>query len=91
MLKKLLFYLHWLQRYEFYNVNLLRSTILRKTTAKFLILKQTKLLSNACLLTTVMTLICNKHHLKSIYYISEHLVVIFKIMAENLMCTKEVP
>jgi len=36
MLKKLLFYLHGFQRYEFYNVILLGSIILRKTLAKFI-------------------------------------------------------
>jgi len=36
MLEKLLFYLHEFQRYEFYNVILLGSTILRKTLAKFI-------------------------------------------------------
>ena len=36
MLKKLLIYLHGLQRYEFYNVILLKSTILRKTYAEFI-------------------------------------------------------
>ena len=36
MLKKLLFYLRRFQRYEFYNVILLGSTISRKTLAKFL-------------------------------------------------------
>jgi len=36
MLKKLLLYLRGFQRYEFYNVNLLGSTISRKTPAKFI-------------------------------------------------------
>jgi len=36
MLEKLLFYLHGFQRYEFYNVILLGSTISRKTLAKFI-------------------------------------------------------
>jgi len=34
MLKKLLFYLHGLKRYEFYNAISLSSKILRKTHAK---------------------------------------------------------
>jgi len=36
MLNKLLFYLHGFQRYEFYNVILLGSSISRKTVAKFI-------------------------------------------------------
>jgi len=36
MLEKLLFYLHGFQRYEFYNVILLGSTISRKAIAKFI-------------------------------------------------------
>ena len=36
MLKKKLLYLHGFQRYEFYNVILLGSTISRKTLAKFI-------------------------------------------------------
>ena len=36
MLKKLLFYLHGFQRYDFYNVILLGSAISRKTLAKFI-------------------------------------------------------
>ena len=36
MLEKLLFYLHVFQRYEFYNIIILGSTILRKSHAKFI-------------------------------------------------------
>jgi len=36
MLQKLLSYLHGFQRYEFYNVVLLGSTISRKTLPKFI-------------------------------------------------------
>ena len=36
MLRKLLFYLPGFQRYEFYHVILLGSTISRKTLAKFI-------------------------------------------------------
>ena len=36
MLEKLLFYLHGFQRYEFYNVILLGSTISREMPAKFI-------------------------------------------------------
>jgi len=52
MLQKLLFYLHWFQRYEFYNVILLGSTISRKTLAKCI-----DIIRNLCLAVHVYSIL----------------------------------
>jgi len=46
MLEKLLFYLHGFQRYEFYNVILLRSTLFREKRMQRLLI-QIEILSSA--------------------------------------------